>query len=1086
MYAQASLALTNDERREVFKLAEVGKDFLLQKTKAFVAAAAGRPLLYSYSSDGTPMLTKTTYAQKVTEARSVRRTGGYLHEFLVQRCALKYHSADGTDKVCCYTRDPVPLDKGKTAWFMYSAAVAFFPLCRELGHRGIVVSHYCFDRAYFTALERKMRQRHELHYRSGGAGEPMPPHSRLLQLCDWQVATGCACHDCQNGLKWSMAGFLADPKNGLKDLYVVVDSLKNAFDLLVGRIHQFLAVSVGFDPDPVDPSEISEFWSALGVEPDVLEVLCDLNPVWRDSVLWVSNRHRNNADLMEQLSGILLYLFRFRKFSESRWTTIGETAKVIVGSLRVGLEGLVHMIRQDPKSSDFHIGGFSRLTPELVHFCTVASVAAHVPDSILVDLLEDDRVARRIEALEETLADELAWVASLSESFWKRLASVEGKACFHRTLRSDCVVAASIGAAYIKRGLFNVARSYPWSLAIGNIEANLSRLMQEENVQEPTALKVQALAAQGFNRAALVDGLMLLRDCHWSTVSVEQGHGSAAALHKHHKAYGHDMLMARSFLHMTKPLLASDDSLGVGGRAASAQLQALDKKQPNKVTGRHLFLKDLMQQAQQALPPGRLLSQADKTNIMAQHGALWQQCSPSQQRGWEKQAEALVAQQAEKWQGERSRLQASLALQRKRLSEEALAQGSLCRLSASRLSPPELQALQASFASPAWGPKAVERLRAIATTPPEEPSAAAKAALESMGSPAVDARPSPAWGRTVCRNRDAFARCALLLKGGLETQAYAFMYASQSPMFAAFVPLQALERPLPCLSPATFAAADLGHYAFDWTFAIADFVWDADIQVPEGIEIWVVPQLVFREGLVVSSHSAAVKFATYVQGLPAPSNKPASSSASRPSGQDVDLELLARFPWLADHLRGQAARNDRVTLPIPDADAPEADPEGEDLHALDQDALDKAYADLMAKRRDMELSEPVGAANFLVKVRGGPWMRERPELQGVRGEARSKPVEQWCREFFLPASATFAFTAHGGNASILAREWCARMEYFYGLWRQHAPHKVRFTEEDVRGYEPRQDFVSAMAALPPEHASAQRGKLLATLAPKLG
>eukprot|EP00972_Heterocapsa_arctica_P094526 13939545-Heterocapsa_arctica.AAC.1 len=59
MYAQASLAMTDEERREVFKLAEVGKYFLHERAKSFVRSAAGRPLLYSYMSDGTPMLTKT-------------------------------------------------------------------------------------------------------------------------------------------------------------------------------------------------------------------------------------------------------------------------------------------------------------------------------------------------------------------------------------------------------------------------------------------------------------------------------------------------------------------------------------------------------------------------------------------------------------------------------------------------------------------------------------------------------------------------------------------------------------------------------------------------------------------------------------------------------------------------------------------------------------------------------------------------------------------------------------------------------------------------------------------------------------------
>ena len=107
-------------------------------------------------------------------------------------------------------------------------------------------------------------------------------------------------------------------------------------------------------------------------------------------------------------------------------------------------------------------------------------------------------------------------------------------------------------------------------------------------MSEPVTLKIQTLARQGFNRAALVDGISLLRECHWSTISVEQGHGSAAAMHRVHKRYGLDMLMARSFLSMAKPLPATDDTVGVKERSYAAKLGALSKKSPKKITGRHL------------------------------------------------------------------------------------------------------------------------------------------------------------------------------------------------------------------------------------------------------------------------------------------------------------------------------------------------------------------------------------------------------------------------------------------------------------------------------------------------------------------
>ena len=83
MYSQASLALSDEEKRDALRLTEVGKDFLLCRAKEFIVSAAGRPLLYAYSSDGTPMTSRSQHSKKVTETRAVRRSGGSMREFLV-------------------------------------------------------------------------------------------------------------------------------------------------------------------------------------------------------------------------------------------------------------------------------------------------------------------------------------------------------------------------------------------------------------------------------------------------------------------------------------------------------------------------------------------------------------------------------------------------------------------------------------------------------------------------------------------------------------------------------------------------------------------------------------------------------------------------------------------------------------------------------------------------------------------------------------------------------------------------------------------------------------------------------------------
>ena len=42
--------------------------------------------------------------------------------------------------------------------------VQVFPMLKRLGHKDIRISHYCFDRALFSTLERKQLQRHALYH----------------------------------------------------------------------------------------------------------------------------------------------------------------------------------------------------------------------------------------------------------------------------------------------------------------------------------------------------------------------------------------------------------------------------------------------------------------------------------------------------------------------------------------------------------------------------------------------------------------------------------------------------------------------------------------------------------------------------------------------------------------------------------------------------------------------------------------------------------------------------------------------------------------------------------------------------------
>ena len=74
--AQVTASLGMKEVRELDKIVEVAKVSLQNKGGASVGAARGRPLLYSYSCDGTPLTTKEYIGAKNDGVKGSAKVAG--------------------------------------------------------------------------------------------------------------------------------------------------------------------------------------------------------------------------------------------------------------------------------------------------------------------------------------------------------------------------------------------------------------------------------------------------------------------------------------------------------------------------------------------------------------------------------------------------------------------------------------------------------------------------------------------------------------------------------------------------------------------------------------------------------------------------------------------------------------------------------------------------------------------------------------------------------------------------------------------------------------------------------------------------
>ena len=250
-------------------LCAVVGDFMRTNARRMLRSLGGRPVLYSYGADGTPMHVRAQFASKTGQHTSIRRTGGAGCELLLQNGFFRTTDGLGRPMVKALLEPPVPMTLGKTAWNYFDAATRFFPHLGDAGHGpGIKIAHYTFDRAIYDSVLRKLKGHHALvlerQTKDMNEGE-----AHLWHLCDWVVCTGCCCHDVHNSLAWALKPHLVNPEEELKDIFAVIEGLRGGYNQLVQHLPEFLRRHVRFADCGVEDAVLEELWQALGVTPEV-------------------------------------------------------------------------------------------------------------------------------------------------------------------------------------------------------------------------------------------------------------------------------------------------------------------------------------------------------------------------------------------------------------------------------------------------------------------------------------------------------------------------------------------------------------------------------------------------------------------------------------------------------------------------------------------------------------------------------------------------------------------------------------------------------------------------------------------------
>ena len=1067
---KASRVLERGEVDWLFRFVEVTKAQQRARAQDVIHAGQGFAVLVMVFADGTPLRTSVQFRQMTSgDAPDLRRHGRAGREFLLLRAHVKAMPYDRCH-MAPFTMEPIALTHGKSTWHIYSAVTAFMGTLSSQGHHGISVHFYCFDRGLFSSLFAKLRSRHKLPYMQGNGGAHQTPGQVMAEASDWCVGVGCCLHDGQNALKWATRQHLPSYAADVSDLHIVVEAVRNSFADLMAFLGRHITANLGFDDTPFEESSVREFWLCLGVRGDYLDILCSLNLWWSGTELLVHSSWRDDPQLYEQVSKCILYLFQFRAFSDSRWATMGPSSRTLLAGLSVGLDSLVATIVRDRSTSNYYINGYAKFSPTLRHYVVVTSLASFVADAFLVGSLEDDRLALRCEELHEAMVEEIDWLLGLSVFTWLRMTNLAGGAVGPRELRTEVVLAGLTCLGFVSEKVFRVARSLPWSIC-RDIDGGLDALQALQAApQDPTAQKIWFLLRVGVSRARLQDACRVLGECEWSTRCVEQGHGSIACIKKLHPECTGGVLAARAALHQQRAMFnASEGAKQVA--KLEAQLQRQCRKQPEKITGRHVFLSDAFEALRSALPAGKSMTNAARIAVMQRHGAEYRSLPPQLRLKYDLKAQQMARDRRETVLGETCRLRAAADLAKARLEEVAASSHPRCELGECRYTASELSSMCQLLGEPRFQLSAVSASREKDLEAPVPPHASYQDLLSSCPVSAPNEQgdlSKPCWLGRFTALRDSFRQCALLAVVGGVQQAWLLLYASQNPQKVVFSPLRVVDCPAftvsDCSAPSVLDALNR-HYEHHFELEIGQFHTQKDL--PSSVEdLSLLPDLLFLDARHVVSHADAMPLARALEGSdpacasdhPGPAQPNAIKKAS-----NIDPGLLKSNPWLVGHLKRKETGQD-VLLPLKSQGVEE-----ESTTECEEEGLvSNAFLDLERRRNEWQLEHTIVLTGFEVYIRGGQKTHAQKgrSLDEFRGQASTPSSRDWCRRYGLQRTFGAALPRYGDAlASQLCLEWCHRQQYHFDIYCTVNDEAYTYSETDWAGYAERPEFLEVVASL---------------------
>ena len=167
-------------------------------------------------------------------------------------------------------------------------------------------------------------------------------------------------------------------------------------------------------------------------------------------------------------------VWRFVSFSDSRYLTVGPSARRLCAAMLTGMGSMMGFARRQPGVSDYSFHGVARLNPDTMNLAVLAAMSCGPGEGLNAELMEDGRIVKRLDWLDEVVQIDVQAVRNLSRGALEMFALLSTWTATQ--LHSNANRVVMITRSYIDFKIFGEARSYPGCLCLGDKNANLGRL----------------------------------------------------------------------------------------------------------------------------------------------------------------------------------------------------------------------------------------------------------------------------------------------------------------------------------------------------------------------------------------------------------------------------------------------------------------------------------------------------------------------------------------------------------------------------------------------------------------------------------